>query len=529
MRKSIYTLIAAAFVYAVPAFSQNLNPQVQVTNDYKAEMGTSVKQSVPLEIPDSLTSFRTSVSYDVFSTPYKGSYEFVPYEISVTPQKPASDYSRFYLKAGAGYTLRPELQFVWTPIRQLSGNTLSVFNNFSGYAGNYGTLDPRQDYSGYDFGENFGVEGRYFARSFALSYGLNYNGIFTSDFAGNGIFNDFALNGRIRSDADAKLVYDFALEAGQSFDAQVSQTSVKAQGGFFPNRMLPFDLRVDFNIEADIYENGGFDNVFVAQISPMALFDWDPVRLSAGVTLSPAGDIQWLYPDVMITADLLDNTLQAYAFAKGGQFSRSYADLKKEDHWFGPSYTNVLRPTLERLNAALGARGSVFKYLQFDVRGGWASYSDAPMRSFAVSAPGAALMDCGIRYADYNTWYADADIHWKSPRFAMDLGVRYKYTNIVANSNYLDLPALTGSARAVYNWNSRIFAGISCNALTEQKSASLPVPGFVDLGLVGEYRFNSRFGAWANVGNLLNGDIILSPLHVQRGIYCTAGISLNMR
>lgn len=231
----------------------------------------------------------------------------------------------------------------------------------------------------------------------------------------------------------------------------------------------------------------------------------------------------------MITADLLDNTLQAYAFAKGGQFSRSYADLKKEDHWFGPSYTNVLRPTLERLNAALGARGSVFKYLQLDVRGGWASYSDAPMRSFAVSAPGAALMDCGIRYADYNTWYADADIHWKSPRFAMDLGVRYKYTNIVANSNYLDLPALTGSVRAVYNWNSRIFAGISCNARTEQKSLSLPVPGFVDLGLVGEYRFNSRFGAWANVGNLLNGDIILSPLHVQRGIYCTAGISLNMR
>ena len=228
MRKSIYILTAAALLAAAPAFSQNLNPQVQVTNDYKAEMGKAGKQSVPLEIPDSLTSFRTSVSYDVFSTPYKGSYEFVPYEISVTPQKPASDYNRFYLKAGAGYTLRPELQFVWTPLRSVSGNTVAVYNDFHGYMGNYGTVDSRADYAGHDFAENIGVEGRYCARNFTLKYGLGYNGIFTGDFGGNSAFNDFALKGRILSDADAKLVYDFGLEIGQAFDAQVSQTCIKA-------------------------------------------------------------------------------------------------------------------------------------------------------------------------------------------------------------------------------------------------------------------------------------------------------------
>ena len=529
MRKSIYILTAAAFMAAAPAFSQNLNPQVQVTNDYKAEMGKSGKQSVPLEIPDSLTSFRTSVSYDVFSTPYKGSYEFVPYEISVTPQKPASDYNRFYLKAGAGYTLRPELQFVWTPLRSFSGNTVAIYNDFHGYMGNYGTIDSRADYAGHDFAEKVGVEGRYFARNFTLTYGLGYDGIFTGDFSGNSAFNDFALKGRILSDADAKLVYDFGLELGQAFDAQVSQTFIKADGGFFPNWMLPFDLRVDFNLEADIYEKGGFNNVFVAQIAPKALFEWDWAKLSAGVILSPASDIQWIYPDVRITADLLDNSLQAYAFVKGGQLAWNYAELKLDDHWFGAGYTNVLKPTLERLNFALGARGSAMKYLQYDVRGGWVSWSDAPMRSLKPDAVVATQLNRGITYADFNAWYADADIHWKASRLAVDLGVRYMHTNVVANDNYLDIPALLGTIRAVYNWNYRIFAGVTCNARTEQKAATYPVPGFADLGLVGEYRFNNRFGAWVNVGNLLNGEIALSPLHVQKGIYCTAGISLNVR
>ena len=293
--------------------------------------------------------------------------------------------------------------------------------------------------------------------------------------------------------------------------------------------MLPFDLRVDFNLEADIYENVGFSKVFVAQIAPKALFEWDWAKLSAGVVLSPASDIQWIYPDVRITADLLDNALQAYAFVKGGQLAWSYADLKLDDHWFGAGYTNVLKPTLERLNFALGARGSAMKYLQYDVHGGWASWSDAPMRTLIPDAMVATQLNRGITYADYNAWYADADIHWKSSRLAVDLGLRYRYTNVVANDNYLDIPALLGTLRAVYNWNYRIFAGVTCNARTEQKAATYPVPGFADLGLIGEYRFNNRFGAWVNVGNLLNGEIALSPLHVQKGIYCTAGISLNVR
>ena len=528
MRYIATFLSAAALLMAASAVAQNLNPQVQVTNDYKAEMGKSGKQSVPLEVPDSLNSFRTSVSYNVFATPYKGSYEFVPYEISVTPQKPASDASVFYLKAGAGYSFHPELTAIWNPIQAAKKHSLTVFENFKGYAGNYASLDARPDYSGHDLSQAIGIEGRWFHDAFTLGYGLDYQGIYTGDFAGNVNFNDFTLRGKIRSNTDAKIVYNLDVEVNQAFDRQVAQTGVRAEGGFFPNWMLPFELRLDFNIDSDFYENGGYDNVFVAQVSPKALFEWSVVKLSAGVTISPASDIQWIYPDVNITADLLDGNLQVYAFAKGGQLARSYTDLKLADHWFNSSYTNVLKPTLERLNSGLGFRGSAFKYFQYDVRGGWASYSDAPLHSYTV-APGAPLCGCGIAYGDYNAWYADADAHWKSSRLNVDALLHYRHSNITPNGNFLDLPEFAGRIDIMYNWNSRIFAGINCSGQTVQDASTDPVPGFIDLGLKGEYLFNKRFGAWANVGNLLNSKITLSPLHMQKGIYVTAGISLNLR
>ena len=527
MKHKISALIAAALISAVPSFAQDLNPQVQVTNDYKAEFGKAAKQSVPLEIPDSLNSFRTTVSYNVFATPYKGAYEFVPYEISVTPQKPVSDYSILSVKAGAGYPLRPMLKAAWTPVH--NGNTVTVFNDFNGYMGYYDRLDGGASYGGHDFSEKFGVEGRWVARNFVLSLGADYQGIFTRDYALNTSFNDFTLRGNIRSDVDTRIIYNMAFEVNQAYDPMVSQTGVAVRGGFFPNWALPFTLRMDFDVESDFYENGGYDNVFVGQVSAKALFDWDPVRLSAGVNLSPASDIQWLYPDVTITADLFDKTTQVYASVKGGQFAKSYTDFKLGEHWFNPSYISKFRPTLERLNASLGFRGSAFKYLQYDIRGGWVSYSDAPMYYWKANPADASLMDYGVVYRDYNSWYVDEQIHWKSSRLDIDLCGGYRKTNVTLNDSFLDLPMFKGSLNVVYNWNSRIFAGIRASGMTARAGRSNSLPGFVDLGLQGKYRINNNFGVWLNAGNLLNGRITVSPLHMEKGIYFQGGITLNLR
>ena len=55
------------------------------------------------------------------------------------------------------------------------------------------------------------------------------------------------------------------------------------------------------------------------------------------------------------------------------------------------------------------------------------------------------------------------------------------------------------------------------------------MPGFIALGLHASYKVNGSFGFWANAGNLLNDDLSLSPLHMEKGIYFQGGITLNLR
>ena len=104
--------------------------------------------------------------------------------------------------------------------------------------------------------------------------------------------------------------------------------------------------------------------------------------------------------------------------------------------------------------------------------------------------------------------------------------------------------ALTADVRAEYNWMSRIYAGIGLNAATarrawtsapaagdvatQQVSAAPDVRGYADLRIFGEYRFNSRLGAWLELGNLLGSDIERHPGYVVSGQYFTVGATLNL-
>ena len=526
MRKYTAILTFLAMAAGMPAFAQNpnLNPQVQVTNDYKAQLGLQGKQSVEIEVPDSLKSFRTSVDYDVIATPYKGSYEFSPYEISIAPQKPASDFGKFFFRGGAGYSFRPELQAVYVPLHKAK-HTLLIYQDLSGYLGRYRSLDERSPYNGFDFSENFGLEGKVFSTNYAFDYGVDYKGLLNRDFNGNSIFHQFTVKGGIKTDIDAKVLFAANASVSHAIDTYLDQTSVRASGYFMPIWNFPFDVRVDADV-AGFFYSAVYSTKFVMGISPKALIETGPLKIEAGVRLGPARDLQWLFPDVTVRADLLDGTMQPYAFAKGGQFAVDYADLKLAEHWFSPSYATDLRPGLERLNAAVGMRGNFLGKLQYDVHGGYAAYAYAPLYTYY---PQGGLMAYGISQDKYSNWYVDADLAWKSRRWDADAKILYRYTSIEPNDNYLDLPQLCASARVRRNWNSRIYAGLWCEAQTARDALNYPVKGFVNLGVDAEYKIDSMLGVWAKIGNILNQDIALSPLHIENGIYFTAGISLDLR
>lgn len=210
MKKNIL-LAAAAVTFAISASAQNLNPTVEVTNDF---LGKTVDASKPLgkmEVPDSVMKFDLDFDYSVLSSPYKGGYDFSPYLLEMKPAADAYKAGKFYLRAGAGYTLNPEFDLVWSPKLKNQALHLNVFAQNRSYVGDYRTIRPEEQvgedgvgtgaftfapasvtgedgktsalkYAGYDLHSVAGVNGKYdFARSF-MDFGLSYEGIHVKTF-----------------------------------------------------------------------------------------------------------------------------------------------------------------------------------------------------------------------------------------------------------------------------------------------------------------------------------------------------------
>ena len=85
MKKYIVLLaVLSGSVYISDA--QNLDPTVEVTRGYKAELADANKSSISMEVPDTVYRFDLDFDYSVFDNPYRGSYEFNPYAMDMKPQ-----------------------------------------------------------------------------------------------------------------------------------------------------------------------------------------------------------------------------------------------------------------------------------------------------------------------------------------------------------------------------------------------------------------------------------------------------------
>ena len=126
--------VLAAFVQSSTA--QNLDPTVEVNRAYEGKLMEVHKPVLEMEIPDSVMHFDLEFDYSVFESPYKGSYEFNPYLLSMKPGA-TPDYSRrFFMRAGAGYQLKPVFDLVWSP-KMGKGFKMDVYASHRSFVGDY--------------------------------------------------------------------------------------------------------------------------------------------------------------------------------------------------------------------------------------------------------------------------------------------------------------------------------------------------------------------------------------------------------
>ena len=592
MMNKNYILAVAALCAGAALRAQNLNPTVEVTRTYESKDLNINKGTVPMNVPDSLLRFDTDFDYSVFGNPYKGAYEFSPYLMNMKPQREAFPGNKLYVRAGAGYAFRPEADIVFSPIldgafqmslygsmRGFFGDWRSVKAERDGVSTSVYDLkgDKGETFSGRDLLVRAGMDGRYGWDRGEVSFDAGYLGIGSKDplpILRNPVLDKMynALDLKVRARAlgveaggffyDAGLGLRFGKDAADGKD--LGETVFSFAGSFGP--VLREDMRALVDLKADM----AFYSTLVSArgtniaATPHLQLKKDRLNLDLGFTvgflfhdddqLNALPELytqkgQVFYPAVHASYQAIEQRLNLYADVTGGARLNTYSSLLEDNHRLVTAMcqdptTALLDNTVERINLRLGLRGQVLGRLHYDLSGGFASVAgglvDAmvDVNELATTVPQMLLGT--INWKDYNRIYVDLQAAWNSSRVAVDGGVHFNHTNVYQQdySGVFEPSRLTGDVRAVYNWQERIFAGIWAEgaiarrgdifSLKSGNHTEARIPGWVDLGLMGEYRYSRKLSFWAQVSNLLDATIQRHPGFAESGISFTAGICFKL-
>ena len=575
---------------AAVSFGQNFNPTVEVTNTYQGNASEVHKPLLGMNVPDSLLRFDLDFDYEVFEKPYQGAYSFKPYMLNMRPAKDAWRGRRLYLKAGAGYTLHPRFEFVFSP-EQSGPFQMSVYASHKSYFGNYHEIKPElQDglyrmkksggkFGGYDALTSAGFDGRYNWDRTILSFGIGYYGLAAKDSVMSRSYNAFDFNARVRSnnDSESYFLYDIGLRGrvandgldyksfsfpdGVTVDKQ-NENWVLLDGLVGPVVNNSRSILVGFEAESASYSRFYDGNIGRVALIPSYRFKSGRWNLNLGVKLEfmfrndadtlsfgkmGGGKGQIVYPDAHISFAVGGN-VALYADATGGSRLNTYSSQISENHHLNPSFlvapvyeliTPLVDNTVEKVNARIGVRGSAASSFQFDVNGGVGLYGNALMESGLFTAGGDLVP--ALAYSDYNLIYANALVGLRTGRVKIDADFRYRGVSFPDNDALnlgFTLPKYSGGVRASYDISSRLYAGINveaaswrdgkCASVASEDILDVRVPGYVDLGVNCGYKFNRKWTLWLESGNLLCQTIQRTPFYAEKGPWVTAGISLNL-
>jgi len=551
MRKISFCVLAS--ILSCGALAQDLDRTIKISNDYKVGTPDLKKISTAVSVPDSVSHFNYNFDYSVFEAPYKGAFEFHPFLSRMAPVSSIDKSSTFWLKAGAGYVLRPELKAAWDAVNN-EKFSLELHQDLNGFVGNYrsvrtGMSEKRplwttanQGCFGYDLSENFGASVRFALSKSEIGFSADYRGLFNDDAGKQTNYNSGLVAGRYTLKRDA---FDMDVNLSALFAADVishpyqpmsfSENVFKLDGYVNPFVKAKLRICLDYDFRYMMRSRQYSYNCATAIMTPNVRFDFDWVKIKAGVNLSLVEDF-YVRPDVRVVFKLFGGVLNPYVSVTGSAKPNSYSSLKLTNHWYNPGYADGICGSVESLNALLGFRGTITKNFAYDIQGGYLSMISDTV--WGVKNDGGTLLPALV-FQDYKAGFVKAKLVWKSKSVEADGTLSFIKTDILdrvgANSSLMpwDLPMFTADVRAVYNYRKRIYVGASLEMATDRMTAYTDIEGYAvaapyyfDLGVFAEYRLNDKLRFWIKGENLLNEAIQRYPLHVESGIGGTLGITL---
>ena len=501
--------IATALTVCAASFGQNINPTVEVTNIYQGNPSEVHKPQTDMAIPDSLLRFDMDFYYEVFEKPYQGAYNFKPYMLAMKPDKDAYRGKSLYLRAGAGYSLHPQLDFVFSP--EWNGPLqLSVFAGNRSYFGKYHTLgsvlDRESDlyriekvsgkgFNGYDSSSSVGFDGRFDYTGGFLTFGAGYTGLHVKDSLTTRSFNavDFNVRARPNRNENKYIFYDVAVSGrfggDRMYSYHLNEGIVRLVGNVGPVLDENSRALLGFELESVSYSRMFKENAGRVAIIPKYVFQTGQWDLSLGVkvdklfggsetpgTEQVGGEVlhtyrgNWFFPDVHVSFAPSGNVL-LYASATGGNKVNTYSSMLERNH-FWRFMERKLDNSVENINAKVGVKGKVGNLLQFDVDGGAAVYANGVVDTYQYPLD---LLPMTI-YQDYSLIYADALLGLTYGNLKVDAGLHFR--NMAFKEDMTEgilLPKFTCDAKAVYDVNSRVYAGMRIVASSSRSGQVLNI------------------------------------------------------
>ena len=583
MNKNIFKTITVMLsaMMCLTAAAQNLDPTVEVNRAYEGKLLEIYKPSLNMAVPDTVRQFDLDFDYSVFDSPYKGSYEFKPYELLMKPFSVERNMPSFWLKAGAGYTLHPDVELVWTPVRK-NRFTMSVYGDYDAYFGAYRTFKPENVadgvlklnrwskgngetslWNGYQMKSDAGIQGQYDWKMGYASFDLGYVGVASKDTLKSRSLNGFDINLNVASkpSGDTYFHYDIDVDYNMAFDKLMfeARNAALVEHNFDFNANVgtviakSHHLLFDLGMQTVAYSGDMLGVANELSITPHYMMNKGRWHVDLGLKVAKiirpekseyySLKDQVVYPDVAVKFSAIEDALVIYANVGGGNVLNTYTSMVSRNPYVDTDFGRglpMLDTSVERVSVCLGFDGRISKRFMYDIHAGYSNMNNGLLDAVAVKS----VYLPAIGYASYQKLYAGLDWNWYAESFTFKGGIEYagytadKKVDVAEGADTAEdvavlMPAsFTGKAVAEYNWNRRVVAGVDCAFSSARKGSLVDteviVPGFADLGVYAEYAANNKLSFWLRGGNLMNMTVQYSPLYAEKGISFTGGICLKL-
>ena len=509
------------------AMAQNFDPTVTVTRQYEGKTVDVEKAEVTMSVPDSLTQFDLKFDYSVFDNPYRGAYEFSAYSVDMRPAPDAYREKQFYLKAGAGYSLHPVFDVIWSPL--LKGNfRISLYGEHRSYFGNYRKIAPSAEpvgeygyefgavkgekWSGYEMISRAGINGRADWKKNSFLFDVAYQGIHSRDWSAGTIQRGYnAADAKLRFFAhdtgerqflyDATLRYRFAGEVGKDmlftaskYDGFTSYHDASADLSL-GMRLNSFNsIMADLSADMSACATGDLYGA-VLGFSPHYVYGNDRIYARLGIKIQiPAWNAvmpadssrncgQIIYPDIRLNFELVRRALNLYLNATGGVEHNRYQDMVARNRHFtlgyawtfdGSSPVNYLYPDIQRLNASLGVKGNIADRFTYDVCTGYAIWQNRMYYGVHMDYLNEQEGTFGdyfpeLAYGSARRFYVNAHLGWKSRDLEAD--AYFSYKNEQSDAPGFLPSAFSAGLDLTYNLKRRLYVGLSADFVSDRKGS----------------------------------------------------------